>query len=102
MQLLEHGADVHAHHAKTKQTPLRLALCDPEMDPKLIELLVYYGASPFLEAKDGMPHMTHVCSTWRYLQLTTFIFAMHGYSQYVLPGQMSTACTVFVSNASAW
>ena len=64
MQLLEHGADVHAHHAKTKQTPLRLALCDPEMDPKLIELLVYYGASPFLEAKDGMPHMTHVCSTW--------------------------------------
>ena len=53
MQLLEHGADVHSHTANIAQTPLRLAVDDVNLDSKMIELLVSYGASPFLEAKDG-------------------------------------------------
>ena len=53
MQLLEHGANVHNCGAKMDQTPLRMAVTDLNMDAKMIELLVSYGASPFLEAKDG-------------------------------------------------
>ena len=53
MQLLEHGANVHNWGAKTDQTPLRMAVTDLNMDVRMVELLVSYGASPFLEAKDG-------------------------------------------------
>ena len=53
MQLLEHGADVHNHGAKTYQTPMRMAVTDLNMDTDMVDLLVSYGASPFLEAKDG-------------------------------------------------
>ncbi len=55
LQLLEHGANVHNHGGgKTKHTPLHLAVADLNMDAGLIELLVLYGASPFLEASDGV------------------------------------------------
>ena len=53
LQLLEHGADVHNHGAKTDQTPLRMAVTDLNLDVRMVELLVSYGGSPFLEAKDG-------------------------------------------------
>lgn len=54
LQLLEHGANVHNQGGgKTNQTPLHLAVADLNMDAGLIELLVSYGASPFLEASDG-------------------------------------------------
>lgn len=55
LQLLEHGANVHHHGgSKTNQTPLHMAVADLNMDAGLIELLVSYGASPFLEASDGV------------------------------------------------
>ncbi len=55
LQLLEHGANVHNHGGgRTNQTPLHLAVADLNMDAGLIELLVSYGASPFLEASDGV------------------------------------------------
>lgn len=53
VQLLEHGADVHTHGSRSYQTPLRMAVTDLDMDVELVDLLVSYGASPFLEAKDG-------------------------------------------------
>lgn len=53
MQLLEHGASVRNCGGKADQTPLRMAVTDLNMDAKMVELLVSYGASPFLEAKDG-------------------------------------------------
>jgi len=63
LQLLEHGANVHNHGGgKTKQTPLHLAVADLNMDAGLIELLVSYGASPFLEASDGV--QPFVALTW--------------------------------------
>ncbi|KAL0018862.1 hypothetical protein WJX79_001589 [Trebouxia sp. C0005] len=59
--LLEHGANVHNHGGcKTKQTPLHLAVADLNMDAGLIELLVSYGASPFLEASDGTTPLDEV------------------------------------------
>lgn len=59
MQLLEHGADVHHHGARSYQTPLRMAVTELDMDVDIVDLLVSHGASPFLEAKDGK----HVCAT---------------------------------------
>lgn len=53
MQLLKHGADVHTHGSRSYQAPLRMAVTDLDMDVGLVDLLVSYGASPFLEAKDG-------------------------------------------------
>lgn len=44
---------MHNHGAKTDQSPLRMAVTDLNMDARMIDLLVSYGASPFLEAKDG-------------------------------------------------
>lgn len=62
MQLLEHGADVHNHGSKSYQTPLRMAVTDLNMDVGMVDLLVSYGASPFLEAKDGK-HAGQYCTT---------------------------------------
>ena len=61
LQLLHHGADVHNHGVEGGQTPLRLAVNDLNVDNKLRELLVSCGASPFLEAKDGMPSAFQQC-----------------------------------------
>ncbi|KAL0020903.1 hypothetical protein WJX77_009182 [Trebouxia sp. C0004] len=59
--LLEHGANVHNHGGgKTKHTPLHLAVADLNTDAGLIELLVLYGASPFLEASDGTTPLDEV------------------------------------------
>ncbi|DBA75888.1 TPA: hypothetical protein ACH3X1_010284 [Trebouxia sp. C0004] len=61
LQLLEHGANVHNHGGgKTKHTPLHLAVADLNTDAGLIELLVLYGASPFLEASDGTTPLDEV------------------------------------------
>ena len=61
VQLLEHGADVHSHTANISQTPLRLAVDDVNLNSKMVELLVAYGASPFLEARDGMINNSLAC-----------------------------------------
>ena len=53
MQLLNYGADVHNPGRIIRQTPLRVAVCDLNMDCDLVELLVSRGASPFLEDPDG-------------------------------------------------
>ena len=53
MQLLEYGADVHHHGAGSYQTPLRMAVTQLDMNVDMVDLLVSYGASPFLEAEDG-------------------------------------------------
>ena len=54
MQLLEHGADVHNPGPNSYTTPLRMAVTDLNMDVGMVDLLVSHGASPFLEAEDGM------------------------------------------------
>ena len=53
MQLLDYGADVHNPGLIIRQSPLRVAVCDLNMDSDLVELLVSRGASPFLEDVDG-------------------------------------------------
>lgn len=69
MQLLDYGADVHNPGQIIRQTPLRVAVCDLNMDCELVELLVSRGASPFLEDPDGqfcnqnMPAYVQ-CDSW--------------------------------------
>ena len=68
LQLLHHGADVHNHGIEGGQRPLCLAVRDLNMDKKIKQLLVAYGASPFLAAKDGMHSAFQQChaksATW--------------------------------------
>lgn len=53
LQLLDYGADVHNPGLIIRQAPLRVAVCDLNMDSEMVELLVSRGASPFLEDVDG-------------------------------------------------
>ena len=61
LQLLDYGADVHNPGLIIRQSPLRVAVCDLNMDSDLVELLVSRGASPFLEDVDGQS-CCHTCS----------------------------------------